>query len=104
MPLNRLPSVEPLASVSTLRYSTFDFSILCLSICKPSIPTNSKPAWASSGGIFDFATLQTRLAEIEGQMAEADFWSNKERAQKLMEEVSALRGKITPLLALEYGF
>lgn len=34
-------------------------------------------------------------------MAEADFWSNKDRAQKLMEEVSALRGKITPLLALE---
>jgi peptide chain release factor 2 len=34
-------------------------------------------------------------------MAEADFWSNKERAQKLMEEVSTLRGKITPLLAVE---
>ncbi len=34
-------------------------------------------------------------------MAEADFWSNKERAQKQVEEVSALRGKITPLLALE---
>jgi len=34
-------------------------------------------------------------------MAEADFWSNKERAQKQVEEVSALRGKISPLLALE---
>jgi peptide chain release factor 2 len=53
------------------------------------------------GGIFDFAKLQARLAEIEGQMAEADFWTNKERAQKLVEEVSTLRGKITPLLALE---
>jgi peptide chain release factor 2 len=55
----------------------------------------------SFGGIFDFAKLQSRLAEIEGQMAESDFWSNKDRAQKLVEEVSTLRGKITPLLNLE---
>jgi len=34
-------------------------------------------------------------------MAEPDFWANKERAQKSVEEVSALRGKITPLRALE---
>ena len=34
-------------------------------------------------------------------MAEPDFWANKERAQQRVEEVSALRGKITPLLALE---
>ena len=34
-------------------------------------------------------------------MAEPDFWGNKERAQKLMEEVSSLRGKINPLLALD---
>jgi len=34
-------------------------------------------------------------------MAEPDFWTNKERAQKQMEEVSTLRGKITPLVALE---
>ncbi|MCE9611930.1 MAG: peptide chain release factor 2 [Chthoniobacter sp.] len=72
----------------------------CPSKSKPSIPTNSKPAWGNSGGIFDFAKLQTRLAELEGQMAEPDFWANKERAQKNVEEVSALRGKITPLLTL----
>jgi peptide chain release factor 2 len=34
-------------------------------------------------------------------MADPGFWANKERAQKNVEEVSALRGKITPLLALE---
>jgi len=34
-------------------------------------------------------------------MAEPDFWGNKERAQKNVEEVSSLRGKITPLLALD---
>ena len=45
--------------------------------------------------------LQSRLAELEGLMAEPDFWTNKERAQNNVEEVSILRGKVTPLLALE---
>jgi peptide chain release factor 2 len=34
-------------------------------------------------------------------MAEPDFWNNKDRAQKYVEEVSALRGKVTPLVGLE---
>ncbi len=34
-------------------------------------------------------------------MSAPDFWSQKERAQQLVEEVSALRGKITPFTALE---
>ena len=34
-------------------------------------------------------------------MAEPDFWGNKERAQKNVEEVSTLRGKVGPLTALE---
>lgn len=34
-------------------------------------------------------------------MASPDFWSNKEAAQKDVEEVSDLRGKIQPFLALE---
>ncbi len=34
-------------------------------------------------------------------MSASDFWSQKERAQQLVEEVSALRGKITPFTALE---
>ncbi len=45
--------------------------------------------------------LQSRLAELEGLMSEPDFWTNKERAQQNVEEVSILRGKVTPLLALE---
>jgi peptide chain release factor 2 len=56
---------------------------------------------ASCGGIFDAPKLQARLAEIEGQMAEATFWDNKERAQRQMEEVSTLRGKVLPLGELE---
>ena len=34
-------------------------------------------------------------------MSASDFWANKERAQRSVEEVSALRGKVNPLLALE---
>jgi peptide chain release factor 2 len=56
---------------------------------------------ASCGGIFDAPKLQARLAEIEGLMAEPDFWNNKERAQQQVEEVSTLRGKVLPLVDLE---
>ena len=34
-------------------------------------------------------------------MSEPDFWTNKERAQQNVEEVSVLRGRVTPFLALE---
>ena len=34
-------------------------------------------------------------------MAAPDFWANKERAQTQVEEVSRLRGKVLPLLAVE---
>jgi peptide chain release factor 2 len=45
--------------------------------------------------------LQTRLGEIESRMAEPDFWDRKEQAQKQVEEVSGLRARIQPLVALE---
>ena len=34
-------------------------------------------------------------------MSEPDFWNHKERAQQNVEEVSILRGRITPFLAVE---
>jgi len=34
-------------------------------------------------------------------MSASDFWNNKERAQASVEEVSALRAKVNPLVALE---
>ena len=34
-------------------------------------------------------------------MSEADFWTNKERAQSEVEEVSALRGAVQPVLSVE---
>ncbi|MFN2474791.1 MAG: peptide chain release factor 2 [Chthoniobacterales bacterium] len=52
-------------------------------------------------GFFDLAKLQEQLAVLEERMAAADFWSNRERAQVDVEEVSRLRGLINPLRELE---
>lgn len=105
--MNRMDGV-PKTAVASRRLPSFDdpshpakIFLLWPSISPRFKPTTSKPAWASSGGIFDFPKLQSRLAELEGLMSEADFWNNKERAQKQVEEVSALRNKITPLVNLE---
>lgn len=67
----------------------------------PFKPTNSKPAWASYGGIFDLPGKRARLSELESLMGESSFWDKKEQAQKQVEEVSALRAKVQPLMALE---
>jgi peptide chain release factor 2 len=56
---------------------------------------------ASCGGFFDVEKLQKDLAAIEGRMAAPDFWSNRERAQADVEEISRLRSLINPFQELE---
>ncbi|PYK48269.1 MAG: peptide chain release factor 2, partial [Verrucomicrobia bacterium] len=56
---------------------------------------------ASCGGFFDVEKLQKNLATIEERMAAPDFWSNRERAQADVEEVSRLRSMINPFQELE---
>jgi peptide chain release factor 2 len=56
---------------------------------------------ANCGGFFDLPKLQSRLTELESRMAAADFWSNRERAQGEVEEVSRLRGLINPMQDLQ---
>ncbi len=53
------------------------------------------------GGFFDLPTLTRKLAEIEARMNEPDFWNNREKAQRDVADVSALKGKIVPMQALE---
>jgi len=65
------------------------------------MPPGSPHASASCGGSFDLPTLITRLEEIEARMSEPDFWNNKDAAQRDVEQVSSLRGKIGPFKALE---
>ncbi|MGZ5003737.1 MAG: peptide chain release factor 2 [Chthoniobacterales bacterium] len=50
---------------------------------------------------FDVEQLQKNLAVIEARMAAPDFWSNRERAQTDVEEVSRLRSLINPFQQLE---
>ncbi|MBA3882076.1 MAG: peptide chain release factor 2 [Chthoniobacterales bacterium] len=52
-------------------------------------------------GFFDVARLQEELNTLEARMAAPDFWSNRERAQVDVEEVSRLRGLLNPFHELE---
>ncbi|MBA2433318.1 MAG: peptide chain release factor 2 [Chthoniobacterales bacterium] len=51
----------------------------------------------------DVAHLHEQLALLEARMTAPDFWSNRERAQGDVEEVSRLRSLINPLRELERG-
>jgi peptide chain release factor 2 len=56
---------------------------------------------ANCGGFFDVPKLERDLAALEGRMSAPDFWSNRERAQLEVEEVSRLRSLINPFRELE---
>src|SRR5882757_2691080 len=58
-------------------------------------------ACANCGGFFDVPKLESQLAALEERMSAADFWSNRERAQGDVEEVSRLRSLLNPLRELE---
>ena len=43
------------------------------------------------GGIFDLASKEARVKELESKMEEAHFWDDNEKAQKVIAECKALR-------------
>ncbi len=49
----------------------------------------------------DLPKLESQLSELEGKMSAQDFWDDKEVAQKTVAEVSRIKGKLTPLRALD---
>src|SRR5437762_12786425 len=61
----------------------------------------SSRACARCGGFFDVPKLEGQLAALEERMSDADFWSNRERAQTEVEEVSRVRSLLNPLRELE---
>src|SRR5436190_20120681 len=61
----------------------------------------SKLGCASCGGFFDVPKLESQLGALEERMSAGDFWSNRERAQGEVEEVSRLRSLLNPLRELE---
>ncbi len=54
-----------------------------------------------SGGGFDLVGKQAEFAELEGAMAESDFWDNQDSAQKTVERLKAVKAIIEPWLAFE---
>lgn len=56
------------------------------------------------GGIFDLASKEARLKEIDTLMEAADFWLNNEKAQRLIEERNQLRFWIVPYANLKSRF
>ena len=53
--------------------------------------TSCSESWTSSGCIFDIPGKSTRLKSLEEATAAPDFWSDQERAQKVLKEQSDLR-------------
>jgi peptide chain release factor 2 len=45
--------------------------------------------------------LQNRLAEINALMAADNFWNNRDKAQKVIDEAGGIRNKLEPLQKLE---
>ena len=43
---------------------------------------------------------RARIAELERKVSEADFWSNKDKAQETISEINRLKGEVEPALQL----
>lgn len=52
------------------------------------------------GGVFDPDAKQERIAQIEKQTAEPDFWDSTEDTEEVFKELSTLREEIDPWLEL----
>lgn len=50
------------------------------------------------GGIFDVAKRQETIAELESRMGHNDFWDDQGSANKIVTEVSHLKGSIQPVV------
>lgn len=46
------------------------------------------------GGLFDLEEKRTRIAELEAEMAQPDFWDQQEQAQKTIDEVNHIKGLV----------
>jgi len=46
------------------------------------------------GGLFDLEEKRTRIAELEAEMAQPDFWDQQQQAQKTIDEVNHIKGLV----------
>ncbi|MDD2676696.1 MAG: PCRF domain-containing protein, partial [Methylacidiphilaceae bacterium] len=62
---------------------------------------SSKPASASCGGFFDADHLLAERQQIEGRMASAGFWANREEAERTIARSKEIRARLQDLGSLE---
>jgi peptide chain release factor 2 len=60
-------------------------------------PRRSARASSNCETLFDWGKKKSRVAEIDAQMADANFWNNQERAQSIVEERKSLNSVLLPL-------
>lgn len=58
-------------------------------------------ALAICGGVFDVATKQSRIAELEHLSEDTSLWSDPARAQAVMRELSSLRSDVEAFAAID---
>lgn len=51
--------------------------------------------------VFDLASKETRLKELEQKMTASDFWNDKENANEVIKELKILKAKVVPVTAVE---
>src|SRR5258705_12101576 len=56
---------------------------------------SSRAVWAGSGGIFDVAAKEQRLAQLDTEMAQPSFWEDNRRAQEVIRERTDLSRLVT---------
>ena len=49
-----------------------------------------------SGGVFDAPAIDKKIAETEKLTAAEDFWNDVEKAQKVMNDLKLLKGRVEP--------
>jgi peptide chain release factor 2 len=59
--------------------------------------TNSATCWR----VFDLASQETRLKQLENQSADPDLWNSPDNAKKLMRELTLVRDRVTEWRSLE---
>ena len=57
----------------------------------------------SSGGIFDLDGLKARIAELDAQASEPEFWNDQDRSKTVLKEKSRLEKKIAAFQGLVDG-
>ncbi len=98
MPLKRK---APCLSLSLCTNPAYPFSVLFMYI-SPEIRHNLEEVERRSGHLWKFLDVpgkQTHIAQLENQMAAANFWDNQKAAQKVISECNSYKNIVAPQIA-----